>query len=484
MKNLFLLLSLIVFTLHLNVSCTSSADSEAQDELAAEDQVSEDGSEEEASEDVAEEDSGEASEEVAEEAGDEEVSEDAGEELADEGTTEEATTENAATEVKEGEDDFAIDEGEESQKMDQAATDVPASENAPADAVSSEAVTTDAVAATPTETTDASGFGQGSDANAGYVDASTGEAASTEVADAVVTEEASDVVAEAPARTWVPVKKVKDVPFRQAGQLLNTVYIVRPGDSLSSASTKLFGTDKSSDILAANPHLNKSFKTGDKLYYNSPNRPDDAAQMLSYYQDNGMAPSTYTAQEGDDLRAVSQQLLGDSETWKEIYALNPSLESKGSLSAGTSFNYFAGAAPAVAQVNAPSNFGSAPQDLNPPPQDFAAPQAALAPPAPETFNQAQNMPTQNPDAMMAAGTVGQEMAPPPPAPPTMEMAPPPPPPEPMARKRATVDMSDETAQDANMTMMLGVALLVVAGGLFMIIRKNKAKKFNMGETQV
>ena len=79
------------------------------------------------------------------------------------------------------------------------------------------------------------------------------------------------VDASPPKRSWVPVKKVAQVPFQKNGVLVNAVYLARPGDDLASVSTKIYGTEDFVNQLGkVNPTLvSKGLKTGDKVYHNS-----------------------------------------------------------------------------------------------------------------------------------------------------------------------------------------------------------------------
>lgn len=287
----------------------------------------------------------------------------------------------------------------------------------------------------------------------------------------------ADTGVEASAKTWVPVKKIKSVPFNKGGQLLNTVYIVRPGDTISSVSTKIYGQDRTTDILAANPHLNRSFSTGDKLYYNSPNRPTDGNQLLTYYEDIGQSPQTYEAQAGENIREVSKNLLGDASSWKEIWATNPGVQSKGILDAPTSLTYFPeGGAPAQNLAGDITN----PADEFPPEPSLPA-EPDLPPPSmpePPEPSLAQN---DLPPSDLDGGAVGSIEPPPPPA-----MEPPPPPPAPMMADDMKAKKKKKRKKSSNSKLPLygGLALMVAALVALIAIRKKKSKPINMGETQI
>ena len=166
-----------------------------------------------------------------------------------------------------------------------------------------------------------------------------------------------------PERTWVPVKKIADTPFNKNGVLINAVYLARDGDTLENISQKIYGSDRTEDLLNANPsYRNSTLDVGEKVYYNSPTRPNDDAMLKTYYEDMGLAPETYIAQEGDNIRKVSMDLLGNEASWKEVWATNPSVESKGDLDSGTQLQYWGSAdvagAPPVAANDTPPRAAS------------------------------------------------------------------------------------------------------------------------------
>lgn len=216
----------------------------------------------------------------------------------------------------------------------------------------------------------------------------------------------------------VSVKKVESVPYRVDGTLLNAVYIARPGDNYKKISKMIYQDDsKAKELKKLNPGVTP--KVGDKIYYNSPVRPDDEANLKTYYEDAGMMPETYVAQEGDSFRKKSKELLGFDGAWKEVYATN-AVDTTGKLSAGTELKYWkaADAAPAAPKTE----LAAAPP---PPAPDMSAP-----PPPPADMPPPPDMAGAPP---AAAGGMEPPMPPPPPpdmagAPPPMDAAPPPPPP--------------------------------------------------------
>lgn len=238
---------------------------------------------------------------------------------------------------------------------------------------------------------------------------------------------------------------------------------MRDGDTVKSVTNKIFGDgSKRKELVADNPHLKNGVKAGNKVYYQSPLRPDDKDSMKTFYEDRGIPAQTYTAKAGDDLKQVSSELLGSKNAWKEIWATNIDLESKGPLTEGTQLRYWSSdtaAAPVVAEQPATPPAPEVAANVPPPPADIPPPPPADVPPPP------------------AAGTV--DIPPPPPS----DVPPPPLDDAPKAKKKIIAKNED---LDKETTMALGLALILIlaALALFVIIKKSRAKKMRLGQTQV
>lgn len=286
---------------------------------------------------------------------------------------------------------------------------------------------------------------------------------------------------EAPKAT-VPLQKVATTPWKVGKVWANTVYFARPGDSLSSISTMIYGSDKSKELKKINPtYQSRSVKPGDKVYYNSPHRPEDSARIITYYEDNGLAPDVYVAKEGDNIRAVSKDILGYEGAWKEVWSSN-SVDSKGEIPAGTELRYWKGGV--VAQ--APSQELGAPteQAPPPPPQDMA--QVSPPPPPVEQMPPPDMAQNELPPPPMPE----QEMVPPPPPQDMAQMPPPPPPPPEVINPPAPAAAGEETptGMDNDTTMALGIVGLAAAGlAILMVVRKKRRQREleqSMNETHV
>jgi hypothetical protein len=327
----------------------------------------------------------------------------------------------------------------------------------------------------------------------------------------------TETAAAAPA-AYSPLVKVKDAAFQKKGALLNRVYLGRAGDTPKSVSKKIYGdASHTKDLTAWNGFLKRGVKTGDKIYYSSSHDPNDT-RMLTYYEDVGVQPSTYTTKEGDNIRKVAKQLLGSSDSWKEVWATNASVESKGDIPAGLELKYWpegaaAGAAVQMAGGGKPKKGapGEMPPDMGLPP-DALPPSQASNPPSemptdmqpPPPVNVAGNDPQPPTGAQMpppgpgpastpnggTAGTTGapppdQMVPPPPPPPPVAEVPPAPPKPKPKVAAQPA-DAADASATDPDTIMAVGFGgiLLLAAAVLFVVIRKNRAKRMDLGQTQV
>ena len=265
-----------------------------------------------------------------------------------------------------------------------------------------------------------------------------------------------DPVEEKPApKPVASLQKVKSAPFREGKILANAIYFARPGDSLSSISQTIYGSDRTKDLKAVNPVLKRrDVRPGDKVYYNSPNRPDDEARILTWHEDNGMMPEVYVAKAGDNIREVSKKLLGYSDAWKEVWSSND-LESKGRMEEGTQIRYWTSVAMAAAPP-APEMMPQQEMAQLPPPQE---PVAELPPPPmPEEMQMAQN-----------------DLPPPPPPPPMEQMAPPPPPPPPAPEMVADAP-TEEAPMDEDMTLALTAVMLAAAGMAALIVVRKKRKQ--------
>ncbi|WP_413576458.1 LysM peptidoglycan-binding domain-containing protein [Bdellovibrio sp. HCB290] len=275
----------------------------------------------------------------------------------------------------------------------------------------------------------------------------------------------------APKKAATPLQKVATAPWQVGKTWYNTVYFARPGDTLKSISTMIYGNGKKvGELKKGNPTIaSRGVKPGDKVYYNSPHRSDDSGRLITYYEDNGVQPEVYTAKEGDNIRAVSKELLGYDGAWKEVWASN-SVESKQEIPAGTQLQYWKGGQ--VAAAPAQQEVAAAPAAEMPP-----MPEAPAMPDAPPQQAAADIPP---PPTDMAAPPAPDMQAPPPPPEMPQEMAPPPPPPPMPAMNPPTPPQQDEVAgtgaMDNDTTMALGVVGLAAAGLAILIVMRKKRRQ--------
>lgn len=282
----------------------------------------------------------------------------------------------------------------------------------------------------------------------------------------------------------VPLQKMATAPWKQNGVWYNAVYFARPGDTLSGISKAVYGSDKSAMLKKGNPTFQRrGVKPGDKVYYNSPNRPDDSTRLLTYHEDNGMAAESYAAQPGENIRTISKKLLGYDNAWKEVWASNLDVDSKGTLAEGATLKYWSTGLASNSSASAHSEVAAAApahQEMAPPPpmeDPMAQAQTEMPPPPPADFDPGA---MENHDAQMAMN----EMPPPPPVD-NMggeEMAPPPPPME-MPEAAAPTEMVDgEEAMglgEDQMMILAGLGVLVGAVGFLMIRNKRKRREQEM-----
>ncbi len=293
-----------------------------------------------------------------------------------------------------------------------------------------------------------------------------------------------------PKTAPTPLQKMATEPWQVGKVWYNTIYFARPGDTLKSISKMIYGSDKTSLLKKGNASLSsRKVKPGDKVYYNSPNRPDDSVKMLTYYEDNGQAPEVYVAKKGENLKKVAKTLLGYDNAWKELWASN-STESKGELSEGTELHYWKGQSniamkstdvgkqidsPALSEMPPPSiqdssvvsgqamaDTGKMPQEniqgaLPPPPQNSEPPHqdaSAQLPPPPTT-------PTE------AADQIGEQKLPPPPPVKAVN------PPEETQAKNEETGTGGENQDTTNALLAVGV---LAAGAAFLVIMRKRKKQ--------
>ena len=182
-------------------------------------------------------------------------------------------------------------------------------------------------------------------------------------------------------RKLISVKKIKTSPYRRSGFLVNAVYLARPGDTIESISQKIYGQDRSGDLYSINPHFrSRPLKTGDKVYYPSPQRPDDSSQLLVYYEDIGLPASYHSLERGQNIRTAARNLLGSPDSWKEIWATNPEIQSKGAAEQTVQLKYWDGSGtPPPPQP--PQEVAQMPEETLPeePPQQMPEPETVAAP---------------------------------------------------------------------------------------------------------
>jgi len=320
-----------------------------------------------------------------------------------------------------------------------------------------------------------------------------------------------DTFADAGNSGLVSVKKMKPAAYSRAGANINRLYVVRPGDTLSSIAQKIYGSDRSEDLLTWNSHFrNRDPNVGSKIYYSSPNSPSDS-EMKTFYEDNNMTPQFYTTKSGENIRSVSQQLLGDERSWMEVYATNESVNSKWALEAGTQLRYWdgSGAVQAVADSQEEpiggeiadveeeipeieDDFGEV-DDFGDEADEIASNEEFDTPPAvgEENFDDLSEEPLDPPPAVGSTS-----VAPPPPPPPASNSVAPPPPPPPMKAGNSANKFADQFAkkkssgskgggsEDSMIMGALGGLLILAAVILLIFIRRSRAKRVNFTQTQV
>ncbi|MBL7544466.1 MAG: LysM peptidoglycan-binding domain-containing protein [Bdellovibrionaceae bacterium] len=300
-------------------------------------------------------------------------------------------------------------------------------------------------------------------------------------------------------------QKMKDATWIVNKKVVNTVYFARPEDTWKSISEKIYGNaDHVKDLKKINSGFkSRNIRVGDKVYYNSPNRPDDNTKLITYYEDKGLQPQVYTAKEGDKVKTIAKDLLGFDSAWKEVWGSN-GFESQKTLDPGTEIKYWKEDAPStvIAKTDlppappmeappSPPDMGSMP----PPPPDMGSTPPPPPPPPPDMGH----TPPPPPDFASTPPPPPPDMGSMPPPPPDMGSTPPPPPPDmghtppppDMGNQASTAPHTDDSTiagmdQETIMIVGIGAAALLLAV-VFIVKRKNKQRQeFEqaMNETQV
>ena len=184
----------------------------------------------------------------------------------------------------------------------------------------------------------------------------------------------------------VSVKKIKNTPYRRAGVLVNAVYLARSGDTIQSVSQKIYGKDRTKILYSINPHFRaRPLKTGDKVYYPSSSRPDDSSRLLVYYEDMGQSPRYYSLKQGQNIRVVARKLLGSTESWKELWAVNSDIQSKGAAEKDVDIRYWSGS-DIPSQARAEEPVPDEPKMPEEPPEETVPPPMDESPPIEEPFS--------------------------------------------------------------------------------------------------
>lgn len=156
--------------------------------------------------------------------------------------------------------------------------------------------------------------------------ASSSDAFSPEMAGSAVEETETQVKPVWVART----PKVPQSSFLKKGARLNRFYFVRKGDSSKKLSQLFFGDASHDKKLRL--WNGARWLPGSMVFYASPQDPHDT-RMVSYYQENQVAPEEYKVRRGDSLSSIARKKLGHVRSWKEIAVVN-GIESPNALEAG------------------------------------------------------------------------------------------------------------------------------------------------------
>lgn len=213
------------------------------------------------------------------------------------------------------------------------------------------------------------------------------------ISDPLIAEVDPPLPGEKVAKDAVPVSKIRKEPFgSKAGRLMNAIYIARPGDDGGTISQKLFDKDMKAMLEEDNEDMRRGVNVGDKIYYNSPNRPDDKKEMLTYYEDKKLPAQYYITKDNDNIQKIGREVLGYDDAWKEIWATNESLQTQAMLPAGLKIRYWSGNEMAEPPPEAPIMAAVDPVDTT----SGGSTPAATVSPEPETLPDLTEASTEDP----------------------------------------------------------------------------------------
>ena len=298
----------------------------------------------------------------------------------------------------------------------------------------------------------------------------------------------------------IPVKKIKTYPFTRGGILANAVYIARSGDNLSSISQTIYGNDRTSELLTVNPNLHRGVDVGDKVYYNSPNRPQDGENLFFYYEDIGAIPQQHTTSRNENIRDLAESLFGERESWKELWATNPDVQSKWTLPAGLVLRHWANASVSGGPPMPMAGEQPPPAEEIPPVQEEQPPFEEVPDVAMDTTQGDLPPPPDIPQPPPGAEDLPPDFPPPdegPQGPPPFDQnaggdpPPPPPPPPDLGMGEVPVSADDGalgmTGDDESLLLLL-IGVVIMMFVLLIAIRKRSKRRRKMrvdlGETQV
>jgi len=105
------------------------------------------------------------------------------------------------------------------------------------------------------------------------------------------------------------------------GVSLNRYYFARHGDNAHTLSQLLYNTPLKAKALTAWNGGTSTWKAGTLLLYASNTQADDPA-MKSFYETSNVKAEEYVVKSGDWLSKIALQKYGNIHSWKEIAAMN------------------------------------------------------------------------------------------------------------------------------------------------------------------
>jgi LysM repeat protein len=118
---------------------------------------------------------------------------------------------------------------------------------------------------------------------------------------------------------------VHSMPVKAGNHWMNAFYFVTSeNETWRSLAIKFYNKAEHTELVRS-WNMGQVLKPGSVVYYNSPFRPQDQSNMLSFTEDFGQRFERRQVQAGDSLSKIAGRLWGNVHAWPAIAAVNPQI---------------------------------------------------------------------------------------------------------------------------------------------------------------